>query len=89
MSSHNFQREFATREVSPIFHIALFHIALACFLGIGLGLLMGYQLKEQTTPAAEVAQMAASNKAKISQLEHWRDIHMRVPIVIKPTEICK
>ena len=60
-------------------------IGFACFFGLGLGLLMGYQLHEQTTPAAEVAQQTASNTNKIAELCAWRDKYAKA-IVIKPTE---
>lgn len=43
-------------------------IAFACCFGLGLGTMMGYQLHEQTTPAAEVAQITLNNQAQIRAL---------------------
>ena len=62
-------------------------VGFACFFGLGLGLLMGYQLHEQTTPAAEVAALTLSNTNKIAELVAWRDKYAK-PIVIKPTKEC-
>jgi hypothetical protein len=60
------------------------HLACACCFGLALGFVMGYQLVEQTTPAAEVAQMTHSNTNKINELIAWRDKYAKT-IVIKPT----
>jgi hypothetical protein len=51
---------------------------------MGLGLLMGYQLHEQTTPAAEIAKITNSNTNKINELIAWREKYANT-IVIKPT----
>ena len=58
-------------------------VAVGCFC-LGLGATMGYQLHEQTTPAAEVAQQTAANTNKIAELCAWRDKYAK-PIVIKAT----
>ena len=63
-------------------------IFAACF-GLALGVAMGYQLHEQTTPAAEVAQMTHSNTNKIAQIEAWLSQYRDRPIVIKPTQEVK
>ena len=59
----------------------------ACF-GLGLGSMLGYQLHEQTTPAADIAKITNSNTAKINELIAWRDKYAK-PIVIKPTQEVK
>jgi hypothetical protein len=69
MSSHQF--EPVIKETEYIFSVC--NLAFACCFGLGLGVLMGYQLHEQTTPAAEVAQMAASNTNKIREIEMWKE----------------
>lgn len=66
-------------------------IFAGCFgvgFGLGLGCLLGYQLHEQTTPAAEVAQQTAANTNKIAEIVAWRDKYAK-PKVIKPTKECR
>lgn len=61
-------------------------VGFSCCFGLGLGLLMGYQLHEQTTPAAEVAALAHSNAGKIAQIEAWLARYRDRPVVIQPNK---
>lgn len=64
----------------------LIYIAgFSCCFGLDLGGLLGYQLHEQTTPAAEVAVITHSNANKIAQIEAWLEKYRGRAVVIQPT----
>lgn len=59
--------------------------SFSCCFGLALGAFMGYQLHEQTTPAAEVAALSHSNANKIAQIEAWLEKYRGRATVILPS----